>query len=200
LSGVIMRTLLAFLLLSPIVVSAPPVTFALRDAAGGTHTSAEVAQHKATVFVFLATDCPNSNSYAPELARIFAAYRQRGVAFYGVYSDPAETAAGVRKHDHEYRIPFPALLDPQQILARETGAQVTPEAVAVSSNGEVRYRGRIDDRYADFGKARLHIQTRDLRTALDEILEGKAVARPYMPSIGCAIPGVGPSSSSRAGK
>ena len=195
-----MRALLAFLFLSPILVSAAPVTFALRDAAGGAHTSAELAQHRATVFVFLATDCPNSNSYAPELARIFAAYRERGVAFYSVYSDPAETAAGVRKHDDEYRIPFPALLDPQQILARGTGAQVTPEAVAVSPNGEVRYRGRIDDRFADFGKTRLRTQTHDLRTALDEILEGKVVARPYVPSIGCAIPGVGSSSSSGAGK
>lgn len=142
------------------------------------------------MFVFLATDCPNSNSYAPELARLYSAYESRGVAFYAVYFDPAETAANVRKHDHEYAIPFPALLDPRQAVARATGARVTPEAVVISATGEVLYRGRMDDRFANFGKTRIHVDRHDLRAALDEILAGKPGSNPNVPSLGCAIPGV----------
>lgn len=170
--------------------AAAPVVFTLHDAEGRVHSTAELSKHKAVVFIFVATDCPNSNSYAPELRRLYMDYENHGVAFYGVYSDPAETIAGVRKHDSEYGIPFPALLDPARILARETGARVTPEAVIVSSNGEELYRGRIDDRFADFGKTRLQVGKHDLRIALSQILEGKAVANPRGPSLGCAIPGV----------
>ncbi len=177
-------------ILSAVVVSAVPITFSLHDTDGRLHSSSELTQHKAIVFVFLATDCPNSNSYAPELVRLHTNYERRGVAFYSVYSDPEETAAGVRKHDSEYAIPFPALLDPEQTLARGAGARVTPEAVVLSSTGEELYRGRIDDRFANFGKTRIQVDKHDLRAALDQILEGRPVSNPDVPSLGCAIPGV----------
>lgn len=172
------------------VASAAPVVFNLRDAEGTVHSSSEMGSHRATVFIFLATDCPNSNSYAPEVARIYRDYKDKGVAFYSVYSDPAETAASVLKHDSEYTIPFSALLDPHQALARETEARVTPEAVVLSTTGEELYRGRIDDRFANYGKTRIYIDKHDLRTALDEILDEKPVLNPDVPSLGCAIPGV----------
>lgn len=159
--------------------------------ANQTGNELQTLQQKATVFLFLATDCPNSNSYAPELARIYRDYESRGVAFYSVYSDPGETAAGVRKHDSDYRIPFPALMDSQQSLAQDTGARVTPEAVVVARSGEELYRGRIDDRFANFGKTRIYVDKHDLRTALDQILAGKPVSNPDVPALGCAIPGVG---------
>jgi thiol-disulfide isomerase/thioredoxin len=160
------------------------------EASGRPYVSSEMKRHKATVFVFLATDCPNSNSYAPELIRLSKEYGDRGVAFYSVYSDSAETAAGVQKHDSDYRIPFPALMDSRQILAHQTGAMETPEAIVLSSDGKALYRGRIDDRFANYGRTRLHVDQHDLREALDDILAGTMVAHPYEPSLGCAIPGI----------
>src|SRR5579871_3691018 len=100
--------------------------FSLADTSGKSHISADLRQFKATVFLFVATDCPNSNTYAPIVAKLYRDYSPRGVAFYNVYSDPSETADTVRKHDTEYRVPFPALLDPHQTLARQTGARSTP--------------------------------------------------------------------------
>ncbi len=162
----------------------------IQDAQGRIYSYSELKQHTATVFIFLATDCPNSNSYAPEMARLNQEYGSRGVAFYGVYSDPAETPAGVRKHDVDYGIRFPSLMDSAQILARETGALGTPESVILSPSGKVLYRGRIDDRYAAYGKTRLHVDQHDLRDALDEVLARKPVGHPYEPALGCAIPGI----------
>jgi thiol-disulfide isomerase/thioredoxin len=162
----------------------------IQDAQGKIYSGSELKQHKATVFIFLATDCPNSNSYAPEMARLYQEYGSRGVAFYGVYSDPAETSAGVRKHDVDYGIRFPSLMDFRQVLARETGALGTPESVILSPSGKVLYRGRIDDRFAAYGTTRLHVDQHDLRDGLDEVLAGKPVAHPYEPSLGCAIPGI----------
>lgn len=162
----------------------------VRDSEEKVYSNSELKRHRATVFIFLATDCPNSNSYAPEMARLDKEYESRGVAFYAVYSDPAGTAAGVRKHDSDYGIPFPSFMDSQQILARETGALGTPEAVLLSPAGKVLYRGRIDNRFANYGKTRLHTDQHDLRDALDEVLAGKPVVHPYVPALGCAIPGV----------
>src|SRR5580698_1909287 len=130
------------------------VSFSLQDAQGITHTAADLGRDKATVFIFVASECPNSNTYAPILARLYREYSPRGVAFFNVYSDPAETAASVRKHDADYETPFAALLDPHQTLARETGARSTPEAVILGPEGRQLYRGRVDNRFIEPGKAR----------------------------------------------
>jgi thiol-disulfide isomerase/thioredoxin len=164
--------------------------FALQDTAGKTHTSGDLRQYKATVFIFVAIDCPNSNTYAPILARLYREYSPRDVAFYNVYSDPSESADAVRKHDSDFLVPFPALLDTHQTLARQTGARSTPEAVILGPDGQQLYRGRVDDRFVDFGKTRFHPTQDDLGEALDAILQGKPVPHPVTKVLGCAIPGL----------
>jgi peroxiredoxin len=164
--------------------------YSLRDTSGKTYTESDLSQHKITVFVFVAIDCPNSNTYAPLLARLHREYSPRGVAFFNVYSDPSETADTVRKHDADFGVPFPALLDPQQVLARQTGARSTPEAVFLGHDGRELYRGRVNNRFVDFGKTRFSATKEDLREALDAILENKPVAHPVTKVLGCAIPGV----------
>jgi thiol-disulfide isomerase/thioredoxin len=166
------------------------IDFSLQDANGATHNAQELSRHKATVFIFVATDCPNSNTYAPILARLYREYSPRGFAFLNVYSDPEETNATIRKHDSEYQTPFPALLDPHQTLARATGAKSTPEVVILSSDGRQLYRGRIDNRFVDIGKTRYQPTESDLDEALAAILEGKPVPHPVTRTIGCAIPGL----------
>ena len=170
--------------------SAVRLEFSLRDAAGKTYTADDVRHRKATVFVFVGTDCPNSNTYAPVLARLYSEYSPRGVLFFNVYSDPSETADTVRKHDAEFKVPFPALLDPHSTLARQTGARMTPEAVVLGPEGQELYRGRVDNRFVDFGKTRFQPTEDDLREALDETLQGKTVAHPITKVQGCAIPGI----------
>jgi thiol-disulfide isomerase/thioredoxin len=166
------------------------LAFSLQDSNGLTHTAADLSHNKATVLVFVATDCPNSNTYAPVLARLYHEYSPRGVAFFNVYSDPSETAATVRKHDSDFATPFAALLDPHQTLARETGAKSTPEVVVLGPAGQQLYRGRVDNRFVEIGKTRYQPTENDLQEALDAILQGKAVPHPVTRTIGCAIPGI----------
>src|SRR5687767_1556044 len=107
-----------------------------------------------TVCLFTRSDCPISNSYAPEVRRIHEKFKPRGVGFYLVYADPDEGREIIEKHVKEYSYPFPALRDPKHELVKTTGAKVTPEAAVFDKAGKLLYRGRIDDRYVDFGKAR----------------------------------------------
>src|SRR5262245_31326442 len=67
--------------------------FSLLDAAGRKHTAQEWKGARAVALFFIATECPISNRYAPEINRLVAAYATQGVAFYGVQSDPGIGAA-----------------------------------------------------------------------------------------------------------
>jgi peroxiredoxin len=164
--------------------------FSLVDSSGKTHTARDLQHQNATVLLFVATECPNSNTYAPVLARLYRDYSARGVLVLAVYSDPADNRAAVQKHDVDYQIPYPGLLDPGQTLARQTGARSTPEAVILSPAGEVLYRGRVDDRFVDLGKTRFRPAHEDLREALDQVLLGQPIANSVTKVLGCAIPGV----------
>jgi thiol-disulfide isomerase/thioredoxin len=166
------------------------ISFSLPDASGVVHSAGELGRSKATVLMFVATDCPNSNTYAPVLASLYREYSRRGVAFFNVYSDPQETASTVRKHDADFQTPFAALLDPHQTLARQTGARSTPEAVILDPQGRILYRGRVDDRFVAFGKTRYSPGENDLQEALDAVLSGRAAPHPVTRTIGCAIPGL----------
>lgn len=139
------------------------------------------------VFLFVRGDCPISNRYAPEMARIWETYAPRGVRFSLVYPDPDENAAAIRRHIAEYGYPFGALRDPEHALVEQSGARITPEVAVYGPDGTLAYRGRIDDRWADFGKSKPAPARQDLREALDAVLAGRPVAEPTTEAIGCFI-------------
>jgi hypothetical protein len=126
------------------------------------------------------SDCPIANQFAPEIHRIVAAYPT--VEFRMVYED----AGDAERHAKEYGFSAPVVVDRDRSIAKRLGATITPEAV-VTVGGEVRYRGRIDDRYYDLGKWRFQPTTQDLRDALDDVLAGRRVRVAETKAIGCSI-------------
>jgi hypothetical protein len=59
--------------------------------------------------------------------------------------------------------------------------------VLVDRGGAIRYRGRIDNAYADLGKPRQHVTSHDLRVSLDSVLAGRPVPTPETEALGCYI-------------
>lgn len=145
------------------------------------------AVDSAGVFLFMRSDCPISNRYAPELRRLHEAFSPRGVRFWFVYVDPREEPESIRRHAEEYQVPGEILRDSHHDLVRRTGARVTPEAAVFDAGGRLVYRGRIDDRYTDFGKARARPNRRDLKLALEAVLNGEQVSEPETQAVGCFI-------------
>jgi peroxiredoxin len=174
--------------LTALLLLAADGDFSLSDARGERHTPREWTERKAVVVFFLNVDCPVSNGYAPEMARLAKAYEAQGALLWGVHSDPDLTAEDAARHAKEYGLRFPILLDPDQVLARRAGARVTPEAALLSPEGKVLYHGRIDDRYTADGKRRDEPRTRDLEAALDAVLAGKPVAQDETRAYGCPLP------------
>ncbi|MEW6306875.1 MAG: redoxin domain-containing protein [Verrucomicrobiota bacterium] len=160
----------------------------IEDIQGAAHRPLEQKEKSATVLIFILPDCPVANGYAPELRRIFETYSKSNVAFYLVHVDPDLKSADARKHAQDFGYTMPVLLDPKHELVKFTKATVTPEAAVLSPQGKLLYRGRIDDRVADYGKKRAEPTQRDLRDALDAILAGQPVKNPATKAIGCFIP------------
>ena len=140
------------------------------------------------VLLFVATTCPISNRYAPEIRHIYEEFGPRGVKFHLVYPSATESAGDIREHVRQYAFPFAALRDPGHVLVARAGVNVTPEAAVFLPSGEVAYRGRIDDRQVDFGRARPEPTRRDLVLALDAMLGGRPVETKTTLPIGCSIP------------
>jgi thiol-disulfide isomerase/thioredoxin len=141
---------------------------------------------KAVVLVFIRSDCPVSNRYAPELQRLYREYSPKGVDFLLAYPEPGLTEAAMKAHVREYGYTMPAVLDPKHDYLERAGARVTPEAV-VFVRGSVVYRGRIDDWYVDIGKSRTRAEQHDLDDVLAAVVAGKPPALRETHAIGCAI-------------
>ena len=150
--------------------------------------------NRASVVIFVATDCPVSNSYAPEIQRVCREYGPRGVDCSLVYEDvdlhPSREHLDqeVRKHLAEYGYDgFTAIVDRDRTVATYAKASITPQAFIVDKSGDIRYRGRIDNLYAALGKTRQQVTSHDLRDALDAVLAGRPVPHPETEALGCFI-------------
>lgn len=169
------------------VASTPVVAINLTKLDGGRVGVADLLGEVATVTIFARSDCPISNRYAPELKRLYSQYASQGIRFYHIYVDQSQAADEIRAHLAEYEYPFDGLWDENHQFVRVTGATVTPEAVVLDAQGEMIYRGRIDDQYADFGIARSEPTTRELDDVLAALVEGKQVAFATTEAVGCYI-------------
>jgi hypothetical protein len=148
--------------------------------------TAQAAGRGPEVLFFVLHDCPISNAYAPEVGRISLEYAARGVESRVVYVDEGVDASVLRRHAEAYGYPCATVTEGGRELARQFGVKAVPEAVVVRGE-QVQYSGRIDDLYAELGKKRVAPIVRDLRDALDAVIEGRRVANPRVPAVGCTI-------------
>lgn len=165
----------------------------LRDL-NGRATAPFTPSGRTSVVFFVATDCPVSNSYAPEIQRVCREYGPRGVECSLIYEDvdthptAAHLDQQVRTHLQEYGYRgFTAVVDRDRVAATHAKASITPQAVVIDRSGEIRYRGRIDNLYAALGKTRQQVTSHDLRDALDAVLGGGKVPHPETEALGCFI-------------
>lgn len=145
---------------------------------------------RVVVLIFAASDCPISNRYVPEIARLNREFAARGARIWWVFPDPEDTTPIVAQHVHDFDLGEPTLRDTQQTLVRMAHVSVTPEAAVFAVDGSALrevYRGRIDDRYLSIGNERPQPQRHDLENAITAALAGKPVPVPGGPPVGCAI-------------
>ena len=141
---------------------------------------------KPVVLIFVRTDCPISNRYAPTIQRISAQYTGRAT-FWLVYPDRSESSAAIERHLQDYGYKLSALHDPEHSLVKLSQAQITPEVAVFDASGQLVYHGRIDDWYQDFGHARSAPTTHELDDAIRAVLTGKKPEVTAASAVGCYI-------------
>jgi peroxiredoxin len=186
-SSVLASLLLTASLASPsraaVAIGEKLTPFALKNVATGEEAPlARLAGKKATVLIFLSTQCPISNSYNERMAALAREYSAKGVAFVGINSNRQETPEEIARHAQETGLTFPILKDVANERADALGARVTPEAYVYDPSWRLVYHGRIDDdRYGT------KVKTQDLRAALDAVVASKPVAVSETKAFGCSI-------------
>jgi len=141
------------------------------------------------VFLFVRSDCPVANTYAPEIQRLAKDWAARHVTFRLVYGAGEDSAKAIRAHLSDYGYSLKAYRDPGNAFARQSKVTITPEAAIYRADGKLLYHGRIDDRFAALGQARPAATVHDLAEALRAVTAGKRAPAAAGPAVGCFIEG-----------
>lgn len=172
----------------PLGSDAPP--FALPDTVSGKMIKLkDIASDKATVVMFICNHCPYVIHVNDEIVRVANDYIPKGVAFVAISSNdvenyPEDGPDEMKKVAKRLKYPFPYLYDESQNVARAFDAACTPDFYVFDKNLKLAYRGRLDDSKP---KNTNPLTGKDLRNAIDAILDGKPVPEKQYPSGGCNI-------------
>lgn len=144
------------------------------------------ARGKVLVLVFVRTDCPVSNRYAPLIQQMS---RQHGkdVSFRLVFPDKSESPEKIRTFLRDYKYELSAIRDVDHALVKATLVKVTPEAAVFDARGTLVYHGRIDNLYEHIGQARRAATTHELADAIEAARLGKNPLTPSPDGVGCFI-------------
>ena len=141
---------------------------------------------KSVVLVFLSFECPVSSSYASVLNDLAKTFADKNVAFLAV-APTQDERSDVAKQAKEFRLSFPVVHDADLKVARSLGAKTVPEVFVLDADAVLRYRGRIDDRYAERLVLKKNFTRNDLRETLEALGTGKQIEQSVTPAVGCPI-------------
>lgn len=187
-----LRQIASFLLVGCLVSSAQvlaPQGVDLQgvDLHGKPVSLSQTGEHLVTVLIFVRTDCPITNRYAPTLQKLAADYAGKA-KFWLIYPDNSESTVQIEHYLRDYQYKgFAIARDPQHALVKLSRAQIMPEAAVFDSSSRLLYHGRIDNWFQSFAHPRPQPTTHELDDAIRAALQGKTVAVPETKAVGCYI-------------
>jgi len=146
----------------------------------------EFGDRKACVIIFTSLDRPIAKRSLPTLKKFEEKYRDKGVQFVAINTDPAAEMVDVANQAVRADLHFPVRQDFSGDASRTVGVRRTPERVMIDSNMILRCRGRIDAKFRLSGVQQGNVR-RDRREAIDDVLAGRDVAVAETPVDGCLI-------------
>jgi peroxiredoxin len=149
----------------------------------------DFADKKALLVMFICRHCPFVKHVQRELARLGTDYASQPLGIVAISSNdavayPDDSPESLREMATELAFNFPLCYDESQDVARAYLAACTPDFFLFDEKRRLAYRGQLDDSRPGNGKP---VTGRDLRAAIDALLNGRPVNPNQTPSIGCNI-------------
>ena len=142
-----------------------------------------------TVIMFICNHCPFVIHVNDELVKLANEYQQKGINFIAISSNDVENYPQDAPHlmkqlAIEEKYPFPYLYDETQEVAKAYDAACTPDFYVFNADLKSIYHGQLDDSRPG---NEIPVTGKDMRMALNNLLENKVVLENQKPSLGCGI-------------
>lgn len=164
--------------------------FTLPNTVTGSDSSLnDLKSDKATVIMFICNHCPFVIHLHDELVKFINEYTAKGVSVIAISSNdvdnyPQDAPDKMAALWAELGLTSPYLYDASQEVAKAYDAACTPDFYVYDKDLNLAYRGQFDDSRP---QSDIPVTGKDLRNAVDALLNGEAVSENQLASVGCNI-------------
>ncbi len=149
----------------------------------------EIKGDIATVIMFICNHCPFVLHVNDELVKLANDCQPKNINFVAISANdvathPDDAPDKMKAVALQLKYPFPYLYDETQEVAKAYDAACTPDFFIYNKNMELVYRGQLDDSRPGNG---IVVTGKDIRNALDCLINGQSISDEQRPSIGCNI-------------
>jgi len=162
--------------------------FTLKDPDGRAFNLRDSLGDKGLLIAFICNHCPYVQAIGERFAEDTQLLMSQGINVLAVMSNdykavPSDSPPNMKKFAAHFGFPFPYLVDEDQAVGKAYGAVCTPDFFGFNKNGELQYRGRLDDARMGNPAGR----TKELVNAMQMIAETGQGPREQVASMGCSI-------------
>jgi peroxiredoxin len=138
------------------------------------------ATDKPTAYLFVSGTCSWCSKYLDRMTAAVKTYGERGIRFVMVYPMTKEPNADKQAWHKKSGFAAPLLDDADASIAKAFGITKTPEVILASKEGEILFRGGLDDAPMDASK----VKNAFFANACEDHLAGRKVAVTTAPTYG----------------
>ena len=135
---------------------------------GKQHSLSDLKDKKVVVVVFTCNSCPAARDYEDRIIELAKSSDEIAIVAINVNRIPDDSMEKMIERAKSKSLPYPYLFDETQKIAKQYGANFTPEFFVLDEDRKVVYMGSMDDN-TDVKLAKKHY----LRDATAAVLEGK---------------------------
>ncbi|WP_411768035.1 thioredoxin family protein [Winogradskyella sp. A3E31] len=144
---------------------------------------------KGTLIMFICNHCPFVKHVNAELSQLAKDYISKGITCIAISSNdvenyPQDAPNKMKENAIENDFIFPYLYDQTQDVAKAYDAACTPDFFLFDENLELVYTGQLDDSRPGND---IPVTGKDLRAAMNALIEGTDINKDQKPSMGCNI-------------
>lgn len=163
-------------------------TFTLPDPDGTQYSIEELSGTNGLLIAFICNHCPYVKAIADRFSADAKILLQENIGVVAINTNdyrkvPADSPPNMKKFAAQHGFTFPYLVDENQTVGRAYGAVCTPDFFGFNANGELQYRGRLDD--ANMGDA--NNRKTELVDAMRQIASTGTGPAQQNASMGCSI-------------